>query len=178
MSAASGRKHHMNFDDVKKAFQKLSHTAVSIDGVLSVSTKTYAEFEAALEAHDCLRDGSVEPTPEELAEEARVESMSKEELTLYLARNGISPEDSARSLGEMMRMVKLIKTLTNTPLPMILVCPTCKVQHVDRLEKTGIDWAKRVHRTHLCKKEEGGCGALFRPSNHPTVGVEKLPEIA
>lgn len=53
------------------------------------------------------------------------------------------------------------------PVRMIIHCPLCHGKHVDRDE-----WATpaKAHRTHLCEY----CGALFRLSDTPTVGVEKL----
>lgn len=54
-----------------------------------------------------------------------------------------------------------------TPKKMVLHCPACALQHIDRNE-----WATtRIHRTHLCE----GCGHLWRPSEEPTVGVEEEP---
>jgi hypothetical protein len=51
------------------------------------------------------------------------------------------------------------------PTPMELFCPKCEVQHIDSGE-----WATKLHRTHLC----AGCGHLWRPSEHPTVGVTSV----
>ena len=49
---------------------------------------------------------------------------------------------------------------------MILRCPQCGVQHIDRDE-----WATtRVHRTHLC----ANCGQEWRPYEYATVGVLEL----
>lgn len=53
-----------------------------------------------------------------------------------------------------------------TPIPMLLFCPICHAQHIDRDE-----WARRPHRTHLCEI----CRYEFRPANVSTVGVETLP---
>lgn len=59
------------------------------------------------------------------------------------------------------------------PRPMHLDCPKCGLEHVDTLDPaTGIDWSTRPHRTHLCL----GCGHLFKPSEHYTVGVARQPE--
>jgi len=54
------------------------------------------------------------------------------------------------------------------PIPMIINCPKCYGQHIDREE-----WATalKAHKTHLCEH----CGELFRLANVPTVGVEVLP---
>jgi len=55
------------------------------------------------------------------------------------------------------------------PIPMLLWCPACHAQHVDRDE-----WAtpEKAHRKHLC----ANCGHLWKPALVSTVGVEKLPE--
>lgn len=64
------------------------------------------------------------------------------------------------------------------PVPSILYCPTCGLQHVDQLEpETQIDWSARPHKTHLCVKDRGGCGSLWTPAEYATVGVERLEEI-
>lgn len=52
------------------------------------------------------------------------------------------------------------------PVPMILHCPKCKAQHVDR----GVYATTRVHRSHLC----AGCGHVWRPFDYATVGVEDV----
>ncbi len=49
------------------------------------------------------------------------------------------------------------------PEPLVLHCPRCGTQHIDRDE-----WATRPHRTHLCES----CAHEWKPFEHPTVGVE------
>lgn len=51
------------------------------------------------------------------------------------------------------------------PIPMVLHCPKCGVQHIDRDE-----WVLRLHRTHLCLV----CKHEWRPAQVYTVGVEVL----
>lgn len=49
------------------------------------------------------------------------------------------------------------------PIWMILHCPKCTTQHIDKGK-----WATtRTHKTHLCEK----CGHLFKPAMCATVGV-------
>ena len=55
--------------------------------------------------------------------------------------------------------------VNETPLDMVLHCPKCHAQHIDRNE-----WATRPHKTHLCEH----CGNLWRPCQQPTCGVEAL----
>lgn len=50
---------------------------------------------------------------------------------------------------------------------MILLCPACSLQHVD---KPALGWANPPHRSHLC----AGCGAVWRPCDLPTVGVKRI----
>lgn len=59
-----------------------------------------------------------------------------------------------------------LRALENvTPIPMVLFCPRCGAQHIDR-----DDMAKRRHRTHRCEK----CAEEWRPCDVVTVGVERL----
>lgn len=55
------------------------------------------------------------------------------------------------------------------PIPMLLFCPVCGVQHVDEAEPdTG--WTNPPHRSHLCH----ACRHVWRPSDVPTTGVATL----
>lgn len=54
------------------------------------------------------------------------------------------------------------------PVPLAIDCPACGKEHVDTVDPvTGIDWATRSHKTHLCLH----CGVLFKPYDHATVGI-------
>lgn len=79
-----------------------------------------------------------------------------------------------------------------TPIPMILFCPNCGVQHVDEPERctlgvgcdeTGIcyasahdvpekcaAWKNPPHRSHLCV----GCDHVWRPADVCTTGVAEI----
>lgn len=51
------------------------------------------------------------------------------------------------------------------PVPLLLFCPECQMQHVDEGE-----WATaRRHRKHLCQ----GCGHVWKPYPFDTVGVKQ-----
>ncbi len=56
-----------------------------------------------------------------------------------------------------------------SPIPMLLWCPVCHLQHIDEPSPT---WANPPHRTHLCL----GCGHLWRPAEVATNGVLALAE--
>lgn len=50
------------------------------------------------------------------------------------------------------------------PIPMVLHCPACGVQHIDEPSE---GWDNPPHRSHKC----GGCGIIWRVADVPTVGV-------
>lgn len=69
------------------------------------------------------------------------------------------------------------------PIPMVLHCPTCGMQHIDEPEwinvgpdergrrgAAAIVWDNPPHRSHLCH----GCGTIWRPADVPTTGVERI----
>ena len=86
------------------------------------------------------------------------------------------------------RNERIIKDLTATlralsdPILMVLFCPMCGVQHIDRpsdatmldgLKVTPQDfavWTNPPHRSHLCS----ACGCVWRPSDTATVGVAHI----
>jgi hypothetical protein len=65
----------------------------------------------------------------------------------------------------------------SAPIPMVLHCPSCGVQHIDKSEHDpypafgpGMDqerWLNPPHRSHLCH----GCGHIWRPADVATTGV-------
>lgn len=56
---------------------------------------------------------------------------------------------------------------TPEPIPMLLFCPQCALQHVDRKTET---WDNPPHRSHKCHF----CGCIWRPSDFATTGIGKL----
>jgi hypothetical protein len=58
-------------------------------------------------------------------------------------------------------------TQPERPIPMILHCPACRLQHID--EATS-DWDNPPHRSHLCH----GCGHIWRPADVATDGVAAI----
>jgi len=79
------------------------------------------------------------------------------------------------------------------PIDMVLFCPKCHLQHIDRPEpikwapigmpdvtavgasiigETNPDrWTNPPHKSHLCVPADGGCGHVWRPADVPTNGV-------
>lgn len=65
----------------------------------------------------------------------------------------------------------------DTPIDMVLHCPQCHKQHIDRNEGAGMlaedvlsygePWRNRPHRSHLCHH----CRFVWRPADVPTNGV-------
>ena len=74
--------------------------------------------------------------------------------------------------------------MSQDPIPMILHCPRCHMQHVDAPESEDMSppngngvrvvrrfaWANPPHKSHLCH----GCGFVWRPADVPTAGVLKI----
>ena len=65
------------------------------------------------------------------------------------------------------RIVQMHTSATHAPIPipMVLFCPNCQEQHID---KPSGEWANPPHRSHECQK----CGCVWRPADVPTNGVE------
>lgn len=64
-----------------------------------------------------------------------------------------------------------------TPIPMILHCPSCGLQHVDAPDIYSGKyeaWTNPPHKSHLCRPEDGGCGSIWRPADIPTEGVAEI----
>lgn len=57
------------------------------------------------------------------------------------------------------------------PIPMILHCPACGLQHVDAPEP---GWDCPPHRSHLCRTKDGGCSHVWRPADVETTGVRAI----
>lgn len=69
-----------------------------------------------------------------------------------------------------------------SPIPMILFCPACGLQHIDEPEGTGtfhgpdeapreiVTWDNPPHRSHLCHE----CGHIWRPADVATEGVAAI----
>lgn len=53
------------------------------------------------------------------------------------------------------------------PIDILLYCPLCSVQHIDKESKS---WSNPPHKTHECQN----CGHLWRPSDVPTNGIAEI----
>lgn len=63
--------------------------------------------------------------------------------------------------------------LNAPPIPMLLFCPACGLQHVDAPEpaRDGVKaWDNPPHRSHKCH----ACATVWRPADVPTVGVASI----
>lgn len=80
-----------------------------------------------------------------------------------------------------------------SPINMVLHCPRCHKQHIDQPE-TDVQYSERLfesswwelggvkperwtnppHKSHLCRKEDGGCGCVWRPADYETNGVQAI----
>jgi len=59
--------------------------------------------------------------------------------------------------------------LYTAPIPMLLFCPKCDLQHVDA-PNPAKDWTNQPHRSHECQM----CGWTWRPADVATTGVRTL----
>lgn len=60
-----------------------------------------------------------------------------------------------------------------TPIPMLLFCPACGLQHIDAPESAREGekaWDNPPHRSHKCH----ACATVWRPADVPTVGVANI----
>lgn len=62
-----------------------------------------------------------------------------------------------------------LERAASQPVPMVLHCPACNTQHIDKPEPER-GWDNPPHKSHLCH----GCGIVWRPADVPTVGVESV----
>lgn len=78
--------------------------------------------------------------------------------------------DSVTAIGERLRtaLAAMPSQPVGEPVPMVLHCPRCHVQHIDAPDERTPDWQNPPHRSHLCH----GCGLIWRPADVPTIGVE------
>lgn len=63
-----------------------------------------------------------------------------------------------------------LRDSSSAPIPMLLFCPLCWVQHVDEPDERTPGWTNPPHRSHLCH----ACGCIWRPADVPTVGVRAI----
>lgn len=86
-------------------------------------------------------------------------------------------------------MARQERRLSQHPIPMILHCPACNTQHIDKAEPCSqccnpdrdgcglmdagyrcIKWDNPPHRSHVC----ASCGHIWRPADVCTTGVERI----
>lgn len=97
------------------------------------------------------------------------------------------------------RFDEVVTRQTVKPIDMLIFCPVCGKQHIDRPDPvcgakvfsktcrrhknhTGscstadekAAWTNPVHKSHTCRKEDGGCGHIFRVADVPTNGVAAI----
>lgn len=82
-----------------------------------------------------------------------------------------------KSTTERLSELTALLAAADAPVPIIIHCPKCHLQHIDVDDETGAWATTRHHKKHLCKPEDGGCGNVWAPANRYTVGVLELPEV-
>lgn len=101
------------------------------------------------------------PTPEDIAREAAETA----EMIVAYGQSGRHNVGLATKL-----IMKAIRSAVQAeiaePIPMVLWCPACGMQHIDEpAPEKG--WDNPPHRSHECQ----ACGLVWRPADVPTTGV-------
>lgn len=65
--------------------------------------------------------------------------------------------------------IRALVSSSPRPIPMVLHCPRCGVQHVDAPEPDR-NWDNPPHKSHLC----ASCGTIWRPADVQTTGVAAI----
>lgn len=71
----------------------------------------------------------------------------------------VAPKDFDSELG--------VSKIDALPIPMLIYCPKCSLQHIDEPKD---EWTNPPHRSHLC----AFCGYIWRHADVSTVGVVEL----
>lgn len=90
----------------------------------------------------------------------RVESLLRD-LDADAIESGMTEDDV-----EFLRPTLQAALIGLRPIPMLLFCPRCDAQHIDKIQPEK-HWANPPHHSHLC----GLCGHIWRPADVPTTGV-------
>ena len=77
--------------------------------------------------------------------------------------------EAIEKYGATDQVMDIIAKAQAAPIPMVLHCPACGAQHVDR-PVPEVGWDNPPHRSHLCHH----CKFVFRPADVATVGVAAL----
>jgi uracil-DNA glycosylase len=67
------------------------------------------------------------------------------------------------------RKVSTNYPISEKPIPMVLHCPRCGVQHIDEATE---EWDNPPHRSHACQTPD--CGTIWRPADVATTGVQNI----
>lgn len=102
-----------------------------------------------------------------------IEAFNREVVTINGVHHFTQAEIEAReALVVELLTAEVLMWFPALPLPMVLTCPRCRTQHVDKPEPE-INWANPPHRSHKC----GTCGLVWRPADVETVGVESVKTV-
>lgn len=74
--------------------------------------------------------------------------------------------DPMPTVSELYAQLEAARGAMQAPIPMLLFCPRCLLQHLD-MPDPAKDWTNPPHRSHLCAR----CGHVWRPADVFTEGV-------
>lgn len=133
---------------------------VAFQGIAAVE-----RFIAALQAPDRARLQQLLAA----RDEARDELASAKAKGLPHAMVDDAERDLGRAEAALFAAITPAAAPQAVPIPMVLHCPSCGLQHVDAPEPEA-GWFNPPHRSHKCH----GCGSVWRPADVATVGVARI----
>lgn len=112
------------------------------------------------------------------AQQAEPAEQDRDDAIRDVVRVADTIDEAARfGVNAGIRLARQGTAATPDPIPMVLHCPRCGMQHIDEAdddnEQTVRDpglWTNPPHRSHLCH----GCGTIWRPADVPTTGVASI----
>lgn len=87
----------------------------------------------------------------------------------WLQEQATALEGNGDLAGESPAHVLLRELTTPQPIPMLMFCPQCGLQHVDA-PSAAREWENPPHRSHECQ----GCGHVWRHADVHTTGVLEI----
>jgi hypothetical protein len=98
-----------------------------------------------------------------------VQQPTKQHIVVEAASNSELLDTITQKNSQLEELRTDIEYLKNLGIPLVLWCPKCTGQHIDKPDYS-VGWTNPPHRTHLCN----WCGHKWRPYPIATFGVATL----
>lgn len=100
-------------------------------------------------------------------------AIAEDDTEIYTVEHGADADDHVVELTDagvdVLANIALASVQAHLVVDMLIFCPRCNVQHVDRPQPEK-NWDNPPHKSHLCH----ACGCIWRPSDMCTNGVESI----